>query len=235
MELAAGILSAGGSVLIIARALSLRRTLVDRPYRSRALWMAWGGLSVVFLVLATSYGNLANTLGGVHSSFVVSSVLVTVSWGVAIIGLFGWMVTNVDVALDADFFHRDAVYWRRGGGVAALIAAVALYVFDSAAGLVSGPEGEPIGPWFATLVNAVVTVLYLIIIVYAFAATVLAYTRIEDRAVKAYMRWVAFSFAALLATGVLWSTLGPTTLPVMVYLMYRAAGALSLRVRALGP
>lgn len=212
-------------MLIVLRALTLRRILVDRPYRSRAFWMAVGGASMIFLILALSYDLWAAPLG-ILSDTLASFALVTAFWGVAIIGLFGWIVSNVNVSLEADFFHRDAVLWRRGGGSAVLAAAVALYVVDTVL-------GSAFSPSVGNLVGQVVTAAYLAIIAYAVAAVVLTYSRIGDREVKAYTKWVALSFVALLVTGTLWYVLASVPAILMVYCMYRSAGKLSIRTRAM--
>ena len=75
-----------------------------------------GGLSVVFFVTAdyldTVFGQTPTTWEGV----IVEAVI----WGVAFLVLLGWIVTNTNVAISADYFNRDALGWKRGGWVIAI-------------------------------------------------------------------------------------------------------------------
>lgn len=90
-------------------ALNLRRALVDQPYRSRALWTAIGALTLVFFIIA---GYVDSVFGQVPSTYPSVAAGAAV-WGFVFLGLYGWIVSNANVAAAADYFNRDVLYWKK--------------------------------------------------------------------------------------------------------------------------
>jgi len=210
------------ALFIVARALVLRRVLVDHPYRARALWAAVGGLTFLSF-LATGpvdafFGETPTNLTGV----VVEDVI----WGFTFVVLFGWIASNINVAIDADYFHQDVLLWKRGGEIAGLTALFGAWF------IVSLP------PWWLTqaesdIAGDVISIVFVALVVYSSAVLVVSYRRIADRRIKTYTLWVAASIASLLLLIVL-----PPTISILaglwwVFCLYQSVGSLAIRTKSL--
>ena len=211
------------------RALNLRRALVDPPYRDRALWTAMGALSAVFFVAAAYLDAIFGETPATSEGVIVEAVI----WGVAFLVLLGWVVTNTNVAISADYFNRDALGWKRGGWVAAIAVVLVGY------GLAALPSW-----WLPQALEAVVGsvegVLFFCAIGYATLVLVLTYFRIRDLRIKTYTKWVALSLASAFAYVFLLSTvtgwpLDLVIIPALVwaYCMDKTFSTLAIRTRRL--
>jgi hypothetical protein len=213
------------------RALSLRRALVDPPYRDRALWTAMGGLSAVLFV-ATIYvdavfGEVATTSQGVIAEAAI--------WGAALLVLLGWLETNINVAISADYFNRDALGWKRGGWV------VLLAVFLVGYSLASLPQWWlPQALTASALGDVLISVAFFLATGYAALVLALTYFRIRDLRIKTYTKWVALSLVSLFAYVVFpnLDTGLPSVIVVIpalawIYCMNGTVSALAIRTRTL--
>lgn len=215
------------AAIIVVLSLSLRRALVDRPYRSRALWTAVGALAVVSLMFAqyvdTVFGQVPNNLTAV---IVEDSV-----WGFSFLGLFGWLVTNVNVSISADYFNRDALAWKRGGRILAPLILVVLYVFIS------------LPPWWipsdlvavntGSVISAVTAVVFVGIVVYAASVLTITVRRINDGRIRTFTKWLVVSILSVpLLVG------APQELWIFVatlwaFSMYRSVSSLAIKTKIL--
>ncbi len=207
---------------IASSALSLRRVLVDPPYRSRALWTAVGALGIVSILIA----GYVDDIFGVPSSY-AAVVIEAIPWGFAFLGIYLWIVSNVNVAMGADFFNRDVLLWKRGGRIAAPVIIFVSYVLAN------------LPPWWvpqadAGLLYDVVTALFAVVVVYGIAALSITYFRIMDRRIKTYTRWVALSAASIVLLGILPSEFTVVFAVAWFYFMYQVVRTLAIRSRNLG-
>lgn len=209
---------------IALSALTLRRVLVDPPYRSRALWTAVGALAIVSLLIAGYVDGVVGT-----TSTYTAVIIQAIPWGFAFLGIYLWIVSNVNVAIAADFFNRDVLLWKRGGRVAAPITFFVAYILAN------------LPSWWIPQVSDssygydLVTVLFSVVIVYGIAVLSITYFRIMDRRIKAYTRWVALSAVSIVLLGII-----PTEALVIFavawfYFMYQAVRALAIRTNTLNP
>jgi len=211
---------------IAYRALSLRGVLVDRPYRTRALWTGIGGFSVVGFISA---GFLTTAFPATN----VEGVLIeAAAWGFAFLVLYGWIATNIDVAISADYFNRDALAWKGGGKIAAIAVLLISYVAAS------------LPPWwipsqYQGTGTTIITLLFLGVSVYS--ATVLAVTvrRIVDRSIRSYTKWVVISIVLLfggiftIGTSDLGDLLGVALFVGWIFSMNHSVTTLAIRTRTL--
>jgi hypothetical protein len=227
LQIAAGIMVTVWAAFIVYRTVRLRTALIDRIYRARALWTAVGGLTVFSFLLAdyvdTVFGQTPNTITGV--------LVEDLFWGFTFIGLYLWMVSNITVALSADFFNRDALMWRRAGRFITPLAVFATYILFS------------LPPWWVPqtlntggLASNILTSIVVAVVVYAAATMALISIRIKDRVTRSYTKWVALSIlATLLIIAVSAAVPEVVVIPVMIwgYCMYRTVGSLAIRTRTL--
>jgi hypothetical protein len=212
---------------IVYRAIRLRTAFVDSIYRARALWTAVGALTVFSLLLAdyvdTVFGQTATTITGV--------LVEDLFWGFTFIGLYLWIVSNITVALSADFFNRDALMWRKAGRFITPLAVFVTYFLFS------------LPPWWVPetlnnggLASNILTAIVVAVVVYAAATMALISVRIKDRVTKSYTKWVALSvLATLLIIAVSSAMFALFFAPVVFwgYCMYRSVGSLAIRTRTL--
>jgi hypothetical protein len=227
LELAAGVMVTAWAGFIVYRAMRLRTALVDRIYRARAFWTAVGALTVFSLILAdyvdTVFGQTPNTITGV--------LVEDLFWGFTFIGLYLWIVSNITVALSADFFNRDALMWRKAGRFITPLAVFVTYFLFS------------LPPWWVPetlnnggLVSNILTFIVVAVVVYAAATMALISIRIKDRVTKSFTKWVALSIlATLLIISVSSAASALVVVPVVVwgYCVYRSVGSLAIRTRTL--
>jgi len=217
---------AAGFIALLA--LNLRRALVDRAYKARALWTAVGALTIISLFLA----NYADTIYNVGTINLADVVVETTVWGFTFLGLFGWIVSNANVAIHADYFNRDALAWKRGGMIASTVFIVGLFIFYNFPPWLEPPPIANATGW-GGIVDNVASDLSYVIIFYAAAVIAISYRRISDLRIKTYTKWVVASMASLFLSFVLppFVTIVPAVL--WVFCMYRTVGALAIRTRKL--
>lgn len=211
------------SLVIVYMAIRLRRALVDRPYRARALWTAIGAMSIVAFISAgyidTIYGQVPTTVEGV--------LVEAAAWGFVFLALIGWIASNIDVALSADFFNRDPLRWKKGGKIATIVFILTAYVSASLP-----PWWIPWiqnSPFFQTIFDAV----FILVVVYSTSVLAATYFRIQDRRIKSYTKWVVLSITFLFF--IVFAPGGLIVLPAAawIYSMYRSVGSLAIRTRTL--
>ena len=218
-----------GAVYAMFRALTLRRALVDRQYRDRAFWTAVGVLSVFLFLGATFVDGIFGQTPTTWEGIIVEDVI----WGAAFLVLFGWIASNINVAVSADYFNRDALGWRKGGWIATLAFFLFGYILAS---LPSWwvPQGlESIG-------NTIVTAAFFVAIGYPTVVLALVYTRIPDFRIKTYTKWVVLTLVSLFAV-VAWPSNVPVWLSslaiiptlIWIYSIHATVSALAIRTMSL--
>ena len=214
------------AILIGYRSLSLRGVLVDRPYRTRALWTAIGAFSLVAF-----FG--AGFLDAFYPATSVEGVIVeAIAWGFVFLVVYGWVATSIEVAISADYFNRDALSWKRGGKIATIAALLVSYIAASLPPWWIPPQYQDPGATAITLVFFGVSV---------YSAIVLAITvrRIVDRSIRNYTKWVLISivllFGGVFTTGTseLGDLLGVALSVAWILSMNHSVTTLAIRTRAL--
>ena len=118
-------------------------------------------------------------------------------WGGVFISLYGWIASNANVAISADYFNRDALGWNKGGRVVTTIAIIVAFVVANfppwvLPNSVTTPTADAIS-------SDVVTVIFFVIALYAAAVIALSYRRISDKRIKKYTLWVMLSIISVFA------------------------------------
>ena len=100
LEGVAGLAAAAIALLAVYRSLTIGKSLVTRVYRTRAYWLAV--LMMIFAVVNAD----------VFSSAIASDISY---WGffVFLFALLFFIDSNVVVAREIDFFHRDILRWHK--------------------------------------------------------------------------------------------------------------------------
>jgi hypothetical protein len=217
------VLFLAAAFVIMYRALRLRSVLVDRPYRARALWTAIGGLAVVSLTAAfyldIVFGQVPTTVEGV--------LVEAAAWGFTFLALYGWIASNINVAISADFFNRDPLRWKKGGGIVTIVVILVDYI---AASLPSwwfpGITGSAAGLFFFDAT-------FFAVVIYAIGVLAITYFRIQDRSVKQYTKWVVLSIPLLFLSILVPPELAPAAAFAWAYTMWRTVGSLAIRTRTL--
>ena len=228
-----GALIVAGACFIAYRALRLRQALVDQPYRTRALWTAIGAFSLPAFLAA---GALDAVFGQVPTTDV--GVLVEAAvWGFVFLVVYGWIATNIDVAVVADYINRDPLGWA-GGGKRVTIGVI--LIGYGTASLPSWWWPEQVYQAISSSVgNGFITALFLAATVYSALVLAITVWRILDRRIRNYTKWVVASIV-LLFVGVFTSGSGPLTdlldLAIWVgglYTMNHTVTALAIRTKIL--
>jgi len=209
---------------ILFLGLRVRSVLVDQPYRTRALWTAIGALALAGFIVSRTvdsvFGNPPTTFEGI--------LVEDSAWGLTFIALYGWIASNINVTISADFFNRDALSWKKGGWLVALLMILVLYVFASL------PSWWIPAVTDSTLVEDIFSSLFLVAVAYATLVLFLSYRRISDQRIKTYTRWVVVSVAALFVA-LFASGTGLDIIPgaLWMYSEYRTVGSLAIKSRVL--
>jgi hypothetical protein len=212
------------TAFIMFKALSVRKVLVDATYRSRALWTAIGASSLVLLVIA-------GYVSSVDSGTTVTAILAGATiWGLVFLALYGWIYSNVNVAIGADFFNRDVLFWKRGLRVIAPVLIIFGYVVDN---FPYGPGSIP--DYLGNILVGISTWLFYIIIAYSAAILIITYRRIADRRIKRYTLLVAWSILSLFVLVLVSfsSVLLVVAAIAWIYFMYSTADSLTIKTRNL--
>ncbi len=214
--------------LIAYSALDLRKALVDGSYRSRALWTAVGALSLVSFTIAgyvdSVFGNVVTTYTGV--------VAEAAAWGFVFLGLFGWVVSNANVAVEADYFNREVLFWKKGGRIAApVLVTMAFALFNTPPFWLSGGAGA----FYSSVIVPLGDATIVLVTVYAIAVLSVSYRHMMDRHIKVYTKWVALSVASVLAAAFSPSVIAFALFAASLFFMYQAVGALAIRTSKLSP
>jgi hypothetical protein len=185
------------TVLLIAagyRAVVLSRVMVGRVYRYRAYWTV--GLIVAFLFFEVS--NIPNipvlSWGGGTAGFIVSTY-----------ALFLFVDSNIRVAKELDFFHRNILRWQTfrlpllvAMSITGILITVAIAIVPGAGSVSSDTPiwaGLSIVAYFAVLGSA---------LVYSSAALFVGARRTPDVAMKRFVRMLAFALVCLALFFTVW-------------------------------
>ncbi len=211
------------SGFVIYRALALRRVLVDSQYRTRALWTAIGASSVIVFLLAEYvdliFGSRPTTIAGV----LVEGII----WGFVFLPLYGWVVSNVDVAISADYFNRDALSWRKGGRIVTSLIILIAYLSAS------------LPPWWMPKYlesgagSNIIFVMFVAVTLYPAAVLAITYRRINDKRIKIYTLWLVLSILSLLVLFTLPSWVFILPAVTWAFFMYRSVDSLAIKVHHL--
>ena len=216
----------GAAVLIAFWALSLRRALVDRPYRSRAFWTAVGALTLDSFFAAGYVDGIFGNNPTTYTALIAEAFV----WGFVFVGLFGWIASNATVAVEADYFNRDVLLWKRGGRVVAPVMVFTAYVLFNLPPWWFPQAGQSsLGPVVTTIGNGLVTVA----VVYAVVVISVTYLRILDKRIKTYTLWVALSIATAFVSVISSPPVSVIAVVAFLYFMYRSVGTLAIRTKTL--
>jgi len=214
------------ALYIAVRALSLRRALVDRPYRSRALWSAMGAIAII-AIIAT--GPINAVFG--NGTDVISLLIVSGVYGVFFLGLFGWIIVNNDVTIAADFLNRDALSWRKAGRTFSIVVWTATYVIINLPPWWFPASADSFMNFFG---NVVSTFIFFGIAGYGAVVLYISYRRISDLRIRTYTRWVVLSFVfTILAIALSFFNSSFVLGIPLIYCMYRSVESLAIRTRKL--
>lgn len=176
--------------------------------------------------------NYADTIYEVGTINLTDVVVETTVWGFTFLGLYGWIVSNANVAIRADYFNRDALAWRRGGMLASTVLIVSLFIFYNWPPWLE-PSALANGTGWGFIVDNVLVDLSYVIVLYAAAVIVISYRRISDQKIKTYTKWVVASIASLFLLFFSPSLLDIVPAALWVFCMYRSVGSLAIKVRTL--
>jgi len=100
LEAVAGVATAAIALLAVYRSLTIAKSLVTRIYRTRAYWLAV--LMVFFAVL-----------GLLPTSTTLETDISNVFFFAFLVALLLFIDSNVAVAKEIDFFHKDILHWEK--------------------------------------------------------------------------------------------------------------------------
>jgi len=224
------ILVIAGVLFIAYRAFRLRSVLVDRPYRTRALGTGVGALTVIAFTLAGVFDSIFG-----QTPTTVEGVLVeAAAWGFAFIGLLVWFVTNNDVAIAADYFNRDVLFWRRGGRWLTVAGVLILYILASLP-----PWWYPPQFYNNVLVGTFFNAMFFVSAGYAALVLAITFRRMMDKTIRTYTKWAVLSivlfFGAVLLSGagLVFDLVDLAVTLAYLYSMNHTVTTLAIRTRAL--
>jgi hypothetical protein len=191
--------------------------------------MGLAGLGCVSLVTAIWTDGLASQGYWILANPGVATLVADFLWGFTFLAIYGWIFTNINIALAADFLHRDALGWRRGGRYVMVAGLLVPYLS------VSIPSSYlPISAAAQVDLQVIVSFWFGLIFTFftAYAALVLgiAFRRIRDLVIKRYMKWVGITILAVIGDFIV-MMFTPIAFPFLLvgYAAYRAAGSLAIR------
>jgi hypothetical protein len=196
------------------RSFIIRRALASPAYRSRALWLG----IIAFILIAYEILQILQEIYTVWMGPITPSLLIQVVYLVltvpTLIIIFTWIDSTIRVALDMDFFHRDAFHWKRLRRLA--WATVILGGFGGAA------STNEAGFLIFGIIIGIPTI-------YSAAVLSAAGARVYDESMRKYLRWTRLLVVALALETVTASVNFYLNFPLVAfsYCLYRAAGSLS--------
>ena len=200
------------------RSLLARRILRRPVYRSHALWTTLIGLALGVLLVPPAYYEFTGAvLFGLppitsvpYSSTSMLAVVYFATIALPLVVLWAWIDKSIEVALDMDFLHRDTLSWKAGARFVAwalILAGSVLGVFISGTSL----AGFVYYGSFAAIIGYAAVVLFL------------NARKVQDTAMKNYVRWVGVMAVSLVIVTFTWPYLSPVI--VFAYALYRASGS----------
>jgi len=208
------------SIVICALAAYLaftsRRVLTTPLYRGRALWT---GTVAVIVSLFDAWGiALENTSSSVSFGIVppfgtLEFYVFVVLTAAAAAVVFAWIDSTVNVALELDFKHRDALRWKKLRSAAGVAFVVGFVVAQFAT-----------SDW-ELLISIV---LLASASAYMTAALVVGGSRVRDLTMRSYIKWMGFLVASLIllfGTNIVSAYLN-FPLAISAYFLYRISGSI---------
>lgn len=184
--------------------LAMRRTLIDRTYRSRAMWTGLLAAGMVALMFTDSvtysplFPNPTFLQLLPHDAVLVAVVVI----------LAAWIDSTIRIAIDQDYYHRNTLSWLR---LRYLFWPGALYTAISFIGNQNPLPG---------------------ILSFGFASVTLyvSGTRTPDITMRFHLRWIALFAVTVFLEGVALFLLPVPTLVALAfgaYFLYRAGRSLA--------
>ena len=210
-------LAADVLAILIASALDLLaayKAIRSRKLMTSPAYRSWAALTAAFGVLGIPYYvNLIRIEAGIGFAGNLDSLLAgVISLAGAAVGL-ALLDKTIKVSLDLDFFHRDILYWQKGGRLVAWVAIGTAAVASQLLQLLNYSAG---------------LIITLPLIAYPIVVLALGTARARDDVMLDYIRWFGLFFVgAVVATTFDFFT-GSNFLQILVgFFFYRAAGSLS--------
>jgi hypothetical protein len=177
-------------------------------------------------LVAFGLASYADSVFGDSPTTAEGAIVEAVVWGFVFIPLYGWIANNIDVAISADYFNRDAIGWRRGGKVLAIVGVLGGYALAS------------IPSWWLPEVSSslglgLVDAFFAVAVSYSAAVLAITYFRIQDMRIRNYTKWVVLSFVGLFLMILVPAGLLIVAAAVWAGFMYLSAGALAIRTKTL--
>jgi hypothetical protein len=175
LETLAGLAAGAIALLAVYRSLAIGKSLVAGVYRTRAYWLA------VLMIIYAAFVF-------VPTSSAIGSDIDDILFFTFLLALLIFIDSNVTVAREIDFFHRDVLHWR-----AARMPLFAIIV-----------AGTAIGIWATVVVTnstsflaSVALVWYIALLGVAFtysgAAMLVIARRTYDRTMKKFVKMLGFA------------------------------------------
>jgi len=219
LEEIAGLVTGAIALLAAYRSLMIGRSLVTRVYRTRAYWLTV--LMVIFAVLGIlpTYTSLETDISNIFFFAFLVALLVFID-------------SNVAVAKEIDFFHKDILHWNMVR-IPLLVIVVAYTAVASVASFLG----------LSTTITGVGVIGYIVVAGAAFsysgAAMFVIARKTYDRTMKKFVKMLGFAvlFWVLFLTlfiplDVIYPSLGDVVTSYIAiaaaYFFYRAAMSLSM-------
>ena len=173
LEAVAGIIAGAVALLGVYRSLTIAKSLVTRVYRTRAYWLAV--LLIVFAAFSLLPTNYAITLQ-------ISNLL----FFVFLLALLVFIDSNVTVAKELDFFHKDILHWSK-----VRIPLFAIILIFTAIGVVGTAFSS------SSAIANIFIAIYIVVVGVAFsysgAAMFVIARRTYDRTMKNFVKMLGFA------------------------------------------
>lgn len=176
LETASGLAASAIALWAVYRSLTIGKSLVARVYRSRAYWLA--ALMIIYAAFSL-----------VPTSSAITSNINSALFFVFLIALLLFIDSNVAVAREIDFFHKDILHWHT-----VRIPLIAIIVAGTAIGIVaivtitssalSTASGVALIVYFALLG---------VVFTYSGAAMLQIARRTYDRTMKKFVKMLGFA------------------------------------------
>ena len=213
------------AILVAARGLEFGRAFVSGVYRNRAFWIAALGVVTVLQALPGFVPNLANVMVGAVPLF-------EVTWFTLLLAYFAFVDSTILVTLQMDFFHRDALRWRK----ARIPILLVLVIFVAA--ILFSLLGTIQSPGNSLFIGIPLLVSLFFSIPYSGVALVIGVRRTQDRTLKRHLTLLALVFILYISNFVEASVTfnNPGTASILlddlfilggVYVLYQAVMTLS--------
>jgi hypothetical protein len=177
LEDLAGLATAAISLLAAYRSLTIGKSLVTHVYRSRAYWLA--ALMIIFAAFA---------LAGESSSAIATDISNNLFF-VFLVALLVFIDSNVAVAREIDFFHKDNLHWHA--------LRIPLLVIVIASSVIVAVISTALAAFTNSLLFDIVAVAYFTLLGVAFsysgAAMIVVARRTYDRTMKKFVKMLGFA------------------------------------------